>query len=194
MAPKYGSVNLVFSSRALYGLVVPVGMVIGVAGRRRSRRPRERSGTEAIGDDRSATAVTPPRLPRRRLRALVIEGTDVRGYDLRRARLTGLVLTGIALAGVDLTGASFRKSNLGGADLRHTILDQVDLSGCDLRDADLRGASLLETDFGGADLRGANLTGCRQMAMVNLRGARFDRHTEWPGGINPVDSGAIRER
>jgi uncharacterized protein YjbI with pentapeptide repeats len=186
--------NLAFSSPALYGLVLPVAMVIGVAGRRRSRRPRERSGAGAIGDGRSATAVTPPRLPRRRLRALVIEGTDVRGYDLRRARLTGLVLTGIALAGLDLTGASFRKSNLVGADLRHTILDHVDLSGCDLRDADLRGASLLETDFGGADLRRANLTGCRQMAMINLRGARFDRLTQWPGGIDLSDSGAIRER
>lgn len=95
---------------------------------------------------------------------------------------------------MDLTGASFRKSNLAGADLRHSVLDQVDLSGCDLRDADLSGASLLETDFAGADLRGANLTACRQMAMVNLRGARFDRHTQWPGGINLTNSGVIRER
>lgn len=93
-----------------------------------------------------------------------------------------------------MTGASFRKSNLVGAGLRHTILDQADLGGCDLRDADLSGASLLETDFGGADLRGANLSACRQMAMVNLRGARFDRYTQWPGGIDLSDSGAIGER
>lgn len=186
--------NLLVGSRALYGLVLSGGMVIALAGGRRSRRQRERGGADAGGEGRYAVAVVPPRLPRRQLRALVIGGTDVRGYDLRRARLSGLALPGIELSGLDVTGASFRKSNLAGADLRHTILDRVDLSGSDLRDADLSGASLLETDFGGADLRGANLTACRQMAMVNLRGARFDRHTQWPGGINLIDSGAIRER
>ena len=185
--------NVLIGSRALNGtLVLPVGMVLAVAASRRSRRQRE--GAEDIGGGRPAAEVTPPRLPQRQLRALVIAGTDVRGYELRRARLTGLVLAGIELSGMDMTGASFRKSNLAGADLRHTVLDQVDLVGCDLRGADLSGASLLETDFGGADLRGANLTACRQMAMVNLRGARFDRYTQWPGGMNLINSGAVRER
>lgn len=185
--------NVLVGSRVLYGLVASLGTALVIGRGRRSRRQRRRAAAHTFDGWASATAVTPSRLSKRQLRALAIGGTDVRGYDLRRARLAGLTLAGIDLSGMDLTGASLRTSSLIGADLRGAILDQVDLSGCDLRDADLSGASLLETDFAGADLRGANIGVCHQIAMVNLRGARFDRRTEWPAGIDPIRHGAIRE-
>lgn len=179
--------------RALYALVVPISMAILANGRasRRSGGAKHERGSPGTA---SAVEVTAPRLARRNLRALAVEGTDLRGHDLRRVRLNGLDLAGVELAGADLSGASFRKSNLAGADLRNTVLDSADFSGADLRGAALTGASLLETDFGDADLRGANLSACRQKAMVNLRGAHFDRHTQWPGGMDPVEGGAILER
>jgi hypothetical protein len=186
-------VSPIVGARALYGLAVPISMAILAKGRA-GRRPGAAHSEGGSPASTAAVAVTPPRLARRNLRALAVEGTDLRGYDLRRVRLNGLDLAGVELAGADLSGASFRKSNLVGADLRNTVLDRADFSGCDLRGAALAGASLLETDFGGADLRGTNLSACRQKAMVNLRGAHFDRHTQWPGGIDPTEGGAIRER
>ena len=186
--------SVLVGARALFGLVVPVGTAVALGGRRvRRRREDARAGTTGLAIT-PAVAVRPPRLSRQELRALAVEGTDLRGYDLRRGRLNGLELRGIQLAGADLTGASFSRSNLLGADLRDTVLDGADFSGSNLRDAELTGASLLETDFAGADLRGANLGACRQMAMVNLRGAEFDGHTQWPAGVDPIAAGSVRRR
>jgi uncharacterized protein YjbI with pentapeptide repeats len=181
-------VSLLLGSRLLYGVAVPLAMVVALAGR---RFWRHRDDTSPIS---RAVAVNAPRLGRQELRTLAVEGTDLRGYDLRRARLNGLELHGIQLSGADLTAVSFAKSKLVAGDFRNTVLDGADFSGSDLRDADLTGASLLETDFAGADLRGANLSGCRQMAMVNLRGAHFDGRTQWPSGLDPIGAGAVLRR
>ncbi len=133
-----------------------------------------------------------PRLRRRRLRSLAAQRGDLRPFNLRGASLGGLDLAGIDLGGCDLRGATFRKSTLSGARLAGAVLDYTDLSRCDLRGADLSGASLLDADFADADLTGADLTDCRRTAMVNLRGARFDRTTRWPPGVGPDSPGVSR--
>lgn len=184
--------NPLVGARAVYGLALPVAMALTAFDRRRARRERDAAREPTRADEPKPVGPALPRLRRRRLRALASQHGDLRDYDLRRAALGGLHLAGIDLSGTDLTSASFRTSDLRGVSLSGAVLDHADLSACDLRGADLTRASLLETDFAGADVGGVDFTGCRHAAMVNLRGARFDRHTRLPAGVDPLYAGAVR--
>ena len=96
---------------------------------------------------------------------------DQRRADLRGADLRGAYLSSAYLRRADLRGADLRGANLRGADLR----------GADLRWADLRLA-----DLSFADLRKANLT------WASLTGAKYNQHTKFPRGIDPVARGMVR--
>jgi len=69
----------------------------------------------------------------------------------------------------------FRMKDLAGADL----------SGADLRGANMFGADLFNADLSSADLRGADLS------WVRLTGARYNEHTQFPEGFDPVARGMV---
>ncbi len=58
---------------------------------------------------------------------------------------------------------------------------------------DLAGAFLENADLSDTDLRGADLSGA-DLKDAWLRGARYDRHTRWPDGFDPLRNGAVEER
>ena len=60
-----------------------------------------------------------------------------------------------------------------------------DLFGKDLKHFDLSGTNLRRADMRKADLRHANLE------KADLRGSFYDEHTQWPGGFDYQNSGAI---
>jgi hypothetical protein len=146
--------------------------------------------------------------------AALVAGTLIGGFSLRpsiedhkplvnhkKVRLSGARLTTAAIAGIDLADA-----DLVGADLTGVVLTGRSLRGADLRRAKLRGVSmgggcfplgdLSYADLRGADLTGAYLEGPGQIRgswwRVPLRNARYDRHTRWPKGFDPVKSGALK--
>ena len=61
----------------------------------------------------------------------------------------------------------------------------------DLEAAHLRDADLYRADLSGAVLRGADLTGADLREAI-LNNARYDRHTRWPKGFDPVKAGAVK--
>jgi hypothetical protein len=156
-----------------------------------------------------------------RLRPYLIARYWGRGAYLMDAALPGASLSGVDLREALLFGADLRGSHLVGTDLRKASLAGADLSRANLQGADLGGAFLLgghsvrvlrgpgksilqlkprQTDLRGADLRGANLQGARlnidgsRLSGVLLSGARYDAHTRWPSGFDPVKAGAVQVR
>lgn len=138
-----------------------------------------------------------------------VSGAELNGADLSGANLSGaeLVLTNLRGAGLfradvraDLNGA-----NLNGADLKKADLRGANLFGADLRKADLRGAnlgaaSLLLANLGMANLNGADLSTAKLGEVdlsgedphaTNLRGAKYDKFTKWPGSFDPDPAGAV---
>ncbi|WP_100499862.1 pentapeptide repeat-containing protein [Geodermatophilus chilensis] len=84
--------------------------------------------------------------------------------------------------------ADRRDADLVGADLRHTDLRGVSLRGALLLGADLRGAALhltdlLGTDLRAADVRGTDLSGVLFLTRRQVAGARGDRTTVLPAGL-----------
>jgi hypothetical protein len=82
--------------------------------------------------------------------------------------------------GVDLAGLDMSKLALDGIDARRANMATATLSYASLRGANLEGA-----DLSGADLSGANLS------EAKLGGARYDKATIWPEGVDPAELGAI---
>jgi uncharacterized protein YjbI with pentapeptide repeats len=142
---------------------------------------------------------------------------NLRGAQLRNAELSGADLQGADLRGTDLTGANLREAYLRIANLRYAqmsgaVLTEANLIGADLSNADLSGAvmshaQLLWADLHGADLQGANLSDASlesanlsaanlsgaDLVNANLHEAKYDRHTQWPEGFDPVAAGAVLE-
>ena len=111
--------------------------------------------------------------------------------NLRGANLMRAPLSSANLNAADLSEADLRKANLCSA-----ILMSTDLRGADLRGADLRGALLYvtylqETQLQGADLRATGLDNYAIKRVAWLDNARFDEHTKWPEGFDPVAAGAV---
>jgi hypothetical protein len=98
------------------------------------------------------------------------EWANLRGAFLIRAPLAGIILHGANLERADL-----READLHGAYLNYATLDRGRLDG-----ANLRGATVWRCSLQGADLTNAMLAG-----------ARYSRHTCWPGGFNPRRHGAV---
>jgi len=84
-----------------------------------------------------------------------------------------------------LSSANLRGANLSGADLRGANMFGADLKGADLRGADLGWAHLRRADLSSANLSSANLSSVN-LAWVRLTGARYNEHTQFPEGFDPV--------
>ncbi len=95
--------------------------------------------------------------------------SDFAEKDLSSARFTGS----------DLSCANFKKAKLQNADFSNAELCQACLVNADLRGANFADADLSFADLRFSDLRGANLRAVR-FSDVDLKGAKFDRHTELP--------------
>jgi uncharacterized protein YjbI with pentapeptide repeats len=67
------------------------------------------------------------------------------------------------------------KADLGSSCLRNASFFQADLTGANLEGADLQGADFTEAELAEAD----------------FGGARYDRRTRWPDGIDPLERGAV---
>jgi pentapeptide repeat protein len=96
----------------------------------------------------------------------------------------------------ELAGAFLRDAYLVDSDLYDANLDGADLEGADLTGADLRRARMQEANLWGATLRNAKLQGAvltgANLYLALLKGARYDRHTQWPAGFDPKKRGAIQ--
>jgi pentapeptide repeat protein len=126
---------------------------------------------------------------------------------LWRANLAGADMEAAVLRGADLTQARLTCARLRRADLRSASLRGAGLQGVDLTAADLRDAVLQRAVLNGlvslsckgsgrrTTLEFANLCGAdfRRAALIGvpLTGARYDRHTRWPSGFDPVKAGAL---
>jgi uncharacterized protein YjbI with pentapeptide repeats len=80
----------------------------------------------------------------------------------------GFNLAGAVFSGAVFTNADFREADLSGADLTGMLAELIWLDDADLSNADLSGLRLHEK---------------------NLYGARFNRGTKLPAGIDPLGSG-----
>lgn len=169
--------------RVISGLALPAAVAITWL---HQRGQRGRSAESVAEEPRSH-----PRPQRRELIGLIRGGASLAGFDLSGAHLTKRNLRHRDFSGADLSRARLAGSKMTQANLTGAVLDFADLSGCDLRRASLSGASLVETSFWGADLRGADLSNCRNIIMANVRRARFDRSTRWPGRLDPRTLGAV---
>lgn len=89
---------------------------------------------------------------------------------------------------IALRGRDLRQEDLADAFLSDADLSDADLRGVDFAGADLDGAILTNADLRGANLESANLTN------VRLLRARYDAHTRWPQGFDPVKAGAVNVR
>lgn len=111
--------------------------------------------------------------------------------DLERLRVAAAPLLREAswLARADLGGADHAGDDLSGADLRGADLRGVSfrgalLMGARLAGADLNRADLLAADLRGADLSGAHLSDALFLTRTQLGGARGDRRTTLPIGLD----------
>ena len=120
------------------------------------------------------------------LRDSDLRGADLRGAYMKAADLSHSNLSGAWLEKATLSRAELRQSLLPGAQLPGASLRNAALHRANLRNANLKGVDLQNSDLSGADLRGANLDAAK------LQGARYDRNTQWPDGLEPAERGAKR--
>lgn len=122
---------------------------------------------------------------------------DLQGANLQGTNLTTANLYAANLANADLRTASLHKANLRGANLRNANLVRANLDQADLREADLTGANLGNADLRSAKLQLADLS-YANLRATDLRGAQYDVHTRWPGGLfhkfDPDSAGCRRAR
>lgn len=104
--------------------------------------------------------------------------------------MAGLRLSQAQLRGANLSGLDLCEAELPEADLRDAYLHHCDLSHADLREVDLRGALLQGADLQEANLCGTDLQGA-QLVGTRLAGARYDAHTRWPQGIDPIQQRCV---
>lgn len=177
-------------ARGLTGLALP--SALAVAWWRRRNEAGRQPGPPGEGSSPAASRRAAP--GRRQMKTLIGDGSDLSKLDLRGVSLNRSDLRGRSFTGSDLSRARLARADLRDADLAETTLDFADLSRCDLRRANLTGASLLETTMVEADLRGADLSRCRNLIMANMRRARYDTTTRWPGQLDARTLGASLER
>ncbi|MFO1326678.1 MAG: pentapeptide repeat-containing protein [Rubrivivax sp.] len=117
----------------------------------------------------------------------VLDGRDLRGYDLCDANLWGASLRRCRLdeasfQGAQMSGASLARATLNRADLRFAVLSRADLTGARLRGANLTGASLRRAILRDADLREAGLRHA-SLAEAQVDGAVLDGCELYGAGI-----------
>jgi len=123
------------------------------------------TGLKAWADRQHSIAVALERHRRRRNDGEVYDNCKFKMKDLRGADLTGADLFEADLTGADLFGA--------------------DLTGAELRHANLRHANLRHANLRHAKLRGWLLGGL-EMSSADLRHAKYNEHTLFPDGFDPV--------
>lgn len=123
---------------------------------------------------------------------------DLQGCNLTKAVLRKAELEGVNLARTNLTKVNLMLSNLRGAFrrdaiLQDAVLDCANLQEIDLGRANLCRSSLIGVELAGAyledaDLSDANLTGAKGLTEEQIRGARGNRRTRLPAGLQaPAD-------
>jgi uncharacterized protein YjbI with pentapeptide repeats len=137
-----------------------------------------------------------------------LSDADLEGASFHGASLNGTILNGANLRYAGLFHAYFQHNQMRGAelqfaDLRYVDLGQADLTGADLSHADMYKTNLSGTSLKQARLDSANLTNAN-LSQANLEGstlidtllhgARYDAHTRWPAGYDPVKHGARQTR
>ena len=106
-----------------------------------------------------------------------LQGSWLKGADLRKARLRGAVLTGACLQNADFSLAQLQEvflqeACLQDADFSLAYLQKAFLFKAYLQGANLSEARLQEANFGWAELQGANLDEA-QLQGANLEGAQL---------------------
>lgn len=123
----------------------------------------------------------------------------LRNVDFRSFNMEGCLLVGAYCSG----------GNFQGTNMYWAGLEETDLSFCDLSNAEIRGANAYRTFFYGANLSGTNfsydnLGGTTRFVecvfseiiwneKTNFTGARYDKHTIFPKGFDPVKMGMVLE-
>lgn len=134
-----------------------------------------------------------------------MEAARFDGMQLRGAAFGRCVLNRARFVGADLEGADFSRSTLANADFSDANLLRAVFQGAtllraklvkaDLGSSNLRNASLFQADLSGANLEGADLQGAdfdqAELAEAELGGAKYDRRTRWPEGVDPLERGAV---
>ena len=108
-----------------------------------------------------------------------LQGSYLKGADLRKARLQWAILTGVHLQKANFRWAQLQGTNLEGAQLQETNLHRANLQEAELRWANLQGAELGAARLQGVDFFAARL----QVAILyqahlqgtNLHGAKLQR-------------------
>jgi len=113
------------------------------------------------------------------------------GASLSRADLMGAYLVGAGLPGANLVGANLEGAHLEWAYLVSANMEATNLAGANLMGAEMMWARLPRADLAEANLMGADLS-YAYMPWVRLRGARYDTHTRWPEGFDPVAARAVK--
>ena len=101
-----------------------------------------------------------------------LQGSWLKGADLRKARLQGAILTGVYLQKANLEDAHFQGANLTEALLQEADLGRVRLQGAELWWAHLQGTDLSMANLQEADLYNANLQEA-DLSMANLQGVEL---------------------
>lgn len=172
----------------------------------RARRRDEASARAQLrqGDRQHAQILTALRqdLPGIDFRGRDLSGFYLRGRSLKRARLDDAILDGADLSYTNLEAASLcgtriegsaylEAAYLAGADLERARLASAYLRGAELTGAYLEGADLTGADLRETDLRQADLRGAVGLPAADLRDARYDAGTRWPGSGAPAP-GTVR--
>jgi uncharacterized protein YjbI with pentapeptide repeats len=102
------------------------------------------------------------------------------GAEVMHADFTNAVVGQLAMKETKACGSIFRN-----CDMRASHFENADLSGADLKDADMMHASFENCNLCRTIMLGKNLEN------ATFTGAKFDRHTVWPEGFNPLERGAV---
>ena len=107
------------------------------------------------------------------------------GAFMRRAEVMHADFTNAVISELQLTNAKVCSSIFRNCDMTVGHFEGADFTG-----ADFSGAKMLDTHFENCNLRGAIMLGTEIESAI-FTGAKFDRHTVWPEGFNPLEHGAI---
>jgi uncharacterized protein YjbI with pentapeptide repeats len=136
-----------------------------------------------------------------------LDGANFAQSTLRDATLPFVNLTGANFHECRWEYVDLQKSRLVEANFTASQLQHVDMQESDLRGANFSGSTMTHVNMRGADLRGTifknterNLADpiarrpapsqADRFETIAVAGAKYDKHTQWPFGFDPVSAGA----
>jgi len=126
----------------------------------------------------------------------IMRRTRLAGANLSWAVLSGADLYEAEMGGVVCTYADMRATIMQGANLVKSNFKQADLTGSKLGGVNMLGASFVGAILTVADLSDAQLLWCdlsnARLDGAKLENARFNQHTQWPAGFDPLSQGALK--